>query len=226
MFYVMLENCPIVLARGVDIDNFLDVSPIISDNRELGVEVKRGPLDASLTYFWSSSDFGQRLVINADGIFDLRREAVEIEGLEINLGVETPVPGLKVAVGYSNLEGRVDTDGDGAVDDELDGSNISPDRLNLSANYESGPFSAVAQAQFYLSRKFDGQPNSADFEGYTLVNAQVRYETSMGAFSLSAQNLFDEYYIGYDSDTVRTTSDSRFYAGRGRTVTVGWDWRF
>lgn len=211
---------------GVDIDNFLDVNPIISDNRELGLEVKRGPLDTSVTYFWSSSDFGQRLVLNADGIFDLRREAVEVEGIEINLGVETPLPGLKLGIGYSDLTGRVDTDDDGVVDDDLDGSNISPDRFNLSANYQNGPLSAVAQAQFYLPRSFAGQPNDAKFEGYTLFNAQVRYETGLGAFSLSAQNLFDEYYISYDSDTVRTTDDARFYAGRGRTVTLGWDWRF
>ena len=211
---------------GVDIDNFLDVSPIISDNRELGLEVKRGPLDASVTYFWSSSDFGQRLVLNADGIFDLRREAVEIEGLEINLGVETPLPGLKLGIGYSNLDGRVDTDGDGAVDDDLDGSNISPDRLNLSADYASGPLSARIQGQYYLSRRFEGQPASADFEGYAIVNALLRYDTGFGAFSLAAQNLLDEYYVSYDSDTVRTSDNDRFFAGRGRTITLGWDWRF
>src|SRR3546814_1072773 len=45
---------------GVDIDNFLDISPIVSNNREIGVEVKRGPLDASATYFWSTSKNGQR----------------------------------------------------------------------------------------------------------------------------------------------------------------------
>ena len=215
-----------ITTPGVNIDNFLDVTPIISDNRELGLEVKRGPLDASVTYFWSSSDFGQRLVLNADGIFDVRREAVEIQGLEINLGVETPLPGLKLGVGYSNLSGRVDTDGDGAVDDDLDGSNISPDRLNLSADYSSGPLSARVQGQYYLSRRFEGQPASADFEGYTIVNALVRYDTGWGAVSLAAQNLFDEYYVSYDSDTVRTTDNDRFFAGRGRTITLGWDWRF
>jgi len=211
---------------GVDIDNFLDVSPIISDNRELGLEVKRGPLDASVTYFWSSSDFGQRLVLNADGIFDLRREAVEIEGMEINLGVETPLPGFKIGIGYSNLSGRVDTDGDGVVDDDLDGSNISPDRLNLSADYVDGAFSARAQAQYYLSRSYDGQPATAKFEGYTIVNALIRYDTEYGAFSVAGQNLLDEYYVSYDSDTVRTTDNDRFFAGRGRTLTLGWDWRF
>ena len=146
--------------------------------------------------------------------------------MEINLGVETPLPGLKVGIGYSNLNGSVDTDGDGVVDDDLDGSNISPDRLNLSANYQRGRFSARTQVQYYLSRSFDGQPASANFEGYTIVNALLRYETGFGAFSLAAQNLFDEYYISYDSDTVRTTDNDRFYAGRGRTVTLGWDWRF
>ena len=36
------------------------------------------------------------------------------------------------------------------------------------------------------------------------------------------QNLTDAYYLTYDSDTVRTNDDSRFYAGRGRTFTLSW----
>jgi iron complex outermembrane receptor protein len=32
---------------GVDIDNFLDISPIVSNNREIGFELKRGPVDSS-----------------------------------------------------------------------------------------------------------------------------------------------------------------------------------
>ncbi|NVL89339.1 TonB-dependent receptor, partial [Escherichia coli] len=54
---------------GVDLDNYLDISPIVSNNREIGVEAKRGPLDASVTYFWSSSDKGQLLIARASGIF-------------------------------------------------------------------------------------------------------------------------------------------------------------
>lgn len=52
---------------GVDLDNYLDISPIVSNNREIGVEAKRGPLDASVTYFWSSSDKGQLLIARASG---------------------------------------------------------------------------------------------------------------------------------------------------------------
>ncbi|WP_417591415.1 TonB-dependent receptor [Parasphingorhabdus sp.] len=211
---------------GIDLDNFLDLAPVVSNNRELGVNVKRGPLDASASYFWSSSKLGQRLVANADGISEVTRERTEIEGFEINLGVETPVPGLRLGVGFADTTGRVDTDGDGVVDADLDGINISPSRMNLSANYDSGPFTAYLQGQFYLPRKYDGQPSSEDFEGYEIVNALVRYQTDYGAFTLAAQNIFNKFYVTYYSDTAQSTSNSNYYTGRGRTITASWDWRF
>ncbi|MGH6633455.1 MAG: TonB-dependent receptor domain-containing protein, partial [Sphingopyxis sp.] len=71
---------------GVDIDNFLDISPVVSNNREIGFEAKRGPVDASAAYFWSSSDKGQLLITRPDRIFDVQRLRVEIQGLEVNLG--------------------------------------------------------------------------------------------------------------------------------------------
>ncbi|MEM9341332.1 MAG: TonB-dependent receptor, partial [Bacteroidota bacterium] len=211
---------------GIDVDNFLDLTPVISDNREIGVEMQQGIFDISLTHFWSTSKLGQRLVLNSDGIYDIRREPTEIKGLELNLGVETPISGLKLSLGYTRLSGRVDTDADNKVDADLDGGNISPDRVNLSADYINGPLAVSLQGQYYLSRSFDGQPDSADFEGYEIYNGLIRYETDYGAFSLAAYNLLNEYYVTYNSDTVRTNSDSRFYSGRGRTLTLGWDWNF
>ncbi len=227
---------------GVDLDNYLDISPIVSNNREIGVEAKRGPLDASVTYFWSSSDKGQLLIARASGIFDVQRQRVEIEGLEVNLGVKLPVPGLKASIGYAHLKGRYDADAvpDGKVDTDLDGTNISPDRINLAADYASGPFSARVQTQFYLSRRFDGKARTIDdanplhpqklfmndFGGYVLTDAHVRYQTGLGGLSLSVTNLFDKMYIDYSSDTRLPNDNTVFYAGRGRTFTLGWDYRF
>ncbi|WP_294051644.1 TonB-dependent receptor [Sphingomonas sp.] len=227
---------------GVDLDNYLDISPIVSNNREIGVEAKRGPLDASVTYFWSSSDKGQLLIARASGIFDVQRQRVEIEGLEVNLGVKLPVPGLKASIGYAHLKGRYDADTvpDGKVDTDLDGTNISPDRVNLAADYASGPFSARVQTQFYLSRRFDGKARTIDdanplhpqklfmndFGGYVLTDAYVRYQTGLGGLSLSVTNLFDKMYIDYSSDTRLPNDNTVFYAGRGRTFTLGWDYRF
>lgn len=227
---------------GVDLDNYLDISPIVSNNREIGVEVKRGPLDGSVTYFWSSSDKGQLLIARASGIFDVQRQRVEIQGLEINLGVKLPVPGLKASMGYAHLNGRYDADAvpDGKVDTDLDGTNISPDRINLAADYASGPFSARVQTQFYLSRRFDGKARAIDdanplhpqklfmndFGGYVLTDAYVRYQTRLGGLSLSVTNLFDKMYIDYSSDTRLPNDNTVFYAGRGRTFTLSWDYRF
>lgn len=216
---------------NVDIDTFLDISPIVSNNREVGVEVKRGPLDATATYFWSSSDKGQLLIANPGGIFDVQRLRVEIQGLELNLGVRMPIDGLRLSAGYAYLKGRFDSSvvPDGIVDSDLDGTNISPDRLNLAASYARGRFSGRVQTQVYFSRVFEGRVRDPrnDFGGYTLTDANIRYDTGrLGAINFSVQNLFDKQYIDYSSDTRLPTDPLSFFAGRGRSFTLGWDYRF
>ncbi|MEN3977242.1 TonB-dependent receptor [Emcibacter sp. SYSU 3D8] len=210
---------------GIDIDNFLDVSPVVSNNREVGVEVKRGWVTAGASYFWSSSKRGSLLVLNG-GVYDVERQRVAIQGLELNVKAETPVPGLDVSIGYAHLTGRTDSDGDGELDIDVDGANISPDRVNLTASYRSGRWRALVQGQWYLARGFEGGDPRNQFEGYMLIDAAVRYETGFGGVSLSIQNLLDKQYITYNSDTTRPTDNTRFFAGRGRTITLGWDYRF
>ncbi|HEY4547649.1 MAG TPA: TonB-dependent receptor [Pedomonas sp.] len=209
---------------GKDVDN-IDISPVVSNNREIGVEIKKGPLDASVSYFWSTSKKGQQLVF-VGGVYEVERQRVEIEGLELNVAVQTPVPGLTLSTGYAHLVGRADTNEDGKVDKDLDGANISPDRLNLAASYANGPISGRVQTQVFFSRKFEGDDPRNDFGGYTLTDATVRYATRFGGISLSVQNLFDKQYISYNSQVQRPTDNLRFYAGRGRTWTIGWDYRF
>lgn len=215
-------------APGVDLDNFLDISPIISNNREIGAEVKRGPVDASVTYFWSSSSRGQLLVARPDGIFDVQRQRVEIEGLELNLGVAMPIDGLRLSAGYAHILGRTDTNADDRVDTDLDGTNISPDRLNLAASFDRGRVSARVQTQVYFSRTFDGlvrDPRN-DFGGYTLTDAYLGYQVGPGRIILSAQNIFNRQYIDYNSDVRLPTDNLSFFAGRGRNMTLAWDMRF
>ncbi|HJV43592.1 TonB-dependent receptor [Caulobacter sp.] len=210
---------------NVDVDNYLAVEPIVSNNRELGAELKRGPFDASLAYFWSSSKLGQLLVKNAGGVFDVQRQKIAIEGLEANVKARTPVEGLDVSVGYARLRGRTDTNADGSLDTDLDGANISPDRLNLAADYQTGQWALRLQVQKYMSRNMQRALVKDDFEGYTLADAFVRYALPVGTVSLGIQNLFDKQYISYNSDTTSPAKD-KFYAGRGRAVTLGWETRF
>jgi len=214
-----------ITRAGQDIDNFLDISPIISNNKEIGVEGNHGPFKGSATYFWSTSTKGQLLVL-LNGVYEAQRQRIEIEGLELNLSYETPLPGLVLSGGYAHLKGRNDSNGDGKVDSDLDGANISPDRVNLAAAYAEGEITARVQAQLYLSRDFEGQPVGSDFGGYTVVDASIRYELPVGGVTLSVQNLLDNQFIDYNSQTQRLTDNQRFYAGRGRTLTVGWDYSF
>ena len=228
---------------NVDIDNFLDLEPVISNNREVGLEWTRGAVTASAAYFWSTSKKGSVLVLQ-DGVFNVQRQRIEIEGLELNANWRTPLPGFDVSAGYARLRGRTDSNDDRRLDIDLDGANISPDRLNLAANYASGPFSARLQAQFYLERDFDliaaepGTPvqqaveREQAFEGYALLDAYACYRTRFGDISLAAHNLLDKQFITYNSDTTRATVSAAaphavtgdnllYFAGRGRTFTLG-----
>ncbi len=210
---------------GVDLDRFLDIAPVVADNREIGVEVNRGPLVASATYYWSDSDRGQLLVLVGD-VFEVQRQRIEIEGLELNLSTATPIEGLRLGVGYAHLHGRVDTNNDGRVNADLDGANIGPDRLNLSADYTRGPVNVRLQSRTHFARRFDGGDPRNDFSGYHLLDGAVTVATDVGSFTLAAQNLLDRQYIDYNSDTQRPADNLRFFAGRGRSVTLGWLGRF
>ena len=127
-----------------------------------------------------------------------------------------------VAVGgsYAALDGRSASMDGGPIDRALDGANISPDRLRLWAEYAAGPLALRLQGQKFLARGFEGEDPRNDFEGYTLLDALVRYTADFGAVSLGVQNLLDEQYVSYFSDTQGPTDNLRYFAGRGRTATL------
>jgi iron complex outermembrane receptor protein len=202
------------------VDDFLDLQPIVTDNREVGVRVKRGPVDLELSYFESDSDLGSRLV-NVNGVYQVRRERTEIRGLEASAGLKVSAA-HRLEASYARVEGRSDTDGDDKVDTDLDGANISPDRLSLRwlARW-SERFDSQVQASYFFDRDFP-KPE-LDFHGYNLVDASVSYRLPVGRVSAGIENLFNEDYVTYFSQSAdSTTRDDRYFKGRGRTVTVGY----
>jgi iron complex outermembrane receptor protein len=208
-----------------DIDTFLDVAPVVTDNTEVGLEWSRGPVELSAAYFWSNADKGQFLVL-VGGVYEVQRQRTEIDGLELSARWQTPIDGLGLSASYAALDGRTDTNGDGNVDVDLDGSNIAPDRALLAVDFTRGAWSARVQGQAYLEREFQGGDPRNDFAGYELVDAWVGYAAPFGQLTLSVQNLFDEQYISYFSDTVAPTDDLRYFAGRGRVLTLGYQKSF
>jgi iron complex outermembrane receptor protein len=207
--------------NGVEIDDFLALEPVVSNNKELGLEWRRGTVNASASYWWSDSKLGSLLVRGADGFFSVLRQPIALEGFDLNADWRTPIKGLVVGGAYAWVRGRTDSNNSGRLDVDLDGANIAPNRLNLYAAVERGPLNARLTMRNYFARRFQGQPAANDFEGYTLFDALLGYRLGAHRVLLGIQNLTDLQYITYYSDTQGPADDLRYFAGRGRTFTLG-----
>jgi iron complex outermembrane receptor protein len=212
---------------GTRVDNFLDLQPVVTENREIGFRLNHGPFDAEISYYESDADLGSRLD-SVGGVYQIRRERTEIDGIEFTGGWQVN-DAHRLKLMYAQVNGESDTDGDGKVDTDLNGANISPDRYGASwqANWTDNLHSLL-QANHYASRDFD-QPG-LEFDGYTLVDAYMGYRLPVGEVSLGVENLFNRDYLTYYSQAANTgskvTRDGRVFNGRGRTVTLGYQVSF
>ncbi|WP_374515371.1 TonB-dependent receptor [Brevundimonas sp.] len=202
-----------------DVDDFLDLEPVITDNTEVGIEYRGERLELSAAAFRSEADRGALYVRRPSGDLEVERRATRIDGLELK-GLWRATDAITVGGSFAALDGRSASVDGGPIDRDLDGANISPDRLLLWGEYETGPLALRLQAQNFLSRGFEGEDPVNDFEGYALVDALVRYSADFGTVSLGVQNLLDEQYVSYFSDTQGPTDNLRYFAGRGRTATL------
>lgn len=215
-----------VSTPGQTIDDLVDLQPVVADNVEVGVNLHRGGLDVAASYFWSDSDLGSRILV-VDGVGQITRQKTEIEGLEVSANHHFE-SGVNVGLAFSRLEGRFDSDGDGAVDKDLDGRNIAPDRVNV---YVEVPLAADWRGRLQYARlrdrNFDGGLPQHDFDGYALVDAVITYrDATIGKFTLGIGNLLDKDYVTYYSQTLTYVNNSTYFAGRGRAVSLDWELKF
>ena len=121
------------------------------------------------------------------------------------------------------LKGQIDSAKDTRVDSDLDGANISPDRVVLSWTQSLGDaFSSRLQVARNGSRRFERLgAQVAAFDGYTTLDALLRWDTGRhGELTLGVENLLDRQYITYYSQTLGT--NATWFAGRGRTASLAW----
>lgn len=215
-----------VRTPGQNVEDLVDLQPVIADNIELGSSWRSGGLDLSASYFWSNSDLGSRIqVIGGAGV--IQRERTEIEGLEFSAAYAF-ASGGRLGAAYAALDGRYDSNGDGEVDRDLDGRNIAPDRLNLFAESPLfGGLSGRVQVSRLFDRRFDGGAPRFNFDGYTLVDLILSYDSEdAGRFTLGVANLLDRQYVTYTSQTANFINDRNYSSGRGRAFTLRWQGNF
>lgn len=217
--------------RGINqpnltVESFLDLKPIFTENAEMGLEFDAQQFNAQISYYVSESDFGQRLQANADGIFSVERERTEIDGIEFR--AEWLLSDSdNIALRYARTDGEYDSDADGHVDTDLAGQNIAPNRINLSWDRTwTQSLSSRVQLNRLLDRKFDNAAGvqTAEFAGYTTVDASVNLNLASGVLSLNAQNLTNVDYFTYYSQT--TPSNARYFKGIGRSVSLTYNLQF
>lgn len=204
---------------GQDVDTLLDLEPIVTDNYEIGTRFDWDRYGLELSYFESNSDLGQRFEADAQGNFQVQREKTEIRGVEVTGDMQLS-DAHELRLSYAHAEGKSDTDGDGSVDTKLGARNLSPDTLRLgwSAAWNDR-LSSHLQAGYYFDRSFDDP--DLEFDGYTLVDASLAYQLPVGRATFGIENLTDEQYITYYSQSA-LANDDLYFAGRGRTFTLGY----
>lgn len=213
--------------RGVstpdqNVDDLIDLSPIVTDNYEGGIRVNKEQFDFEISYYESNSDLGSRIVEN-NGLYTVKREKKEIHGLETSLSVRIN-PEHTVDAGYSYIQGKSDTDGDGSVDTKLTGADIPPNKLRLAwTAHWNDTVSSMLQANHAFDRSFDDE--DLEFDGYTLVDASLGYALPVGKVTMSVANLLNEDYFTYYSQSAYKNDDF-YFKGRGRTVTLAYALNF
>lgn len=207
---------------GQNVDTFLNLKPIVTDNIEVGTRYRHDHLDVELSYYRSSSEFGSRLERIGDDFF-MRRQKTVIDGAEAALGYRLDEQN-KVKLAYSYIRGRYDSTGDGQVNARLDGLNIAPNRLIASWSSDwNDQLSSFIQANYAFDRSFDDPKK--EFDGYLLVDASLGYRLPYGRLELAVANLFDKDYVTYYSQSA-LVNDERYFKGRGRTLTLGYSLDF
>ncbi|WP_018276943.1 TonB-dependent receptor [Teredinibacter turnerae] len=211
---------------GEDVESFLNLQPILTENSELGLEFDNGTINSQLSYYSSNSDFGQRLQRGNDGIYTVKREKTDVDGLEFQFGWAV-TNNDQLGVRYAQAEGRYDSDQDGKVDSDLGGTNISPDRVNLSWDRQ---WNADIHSRLQVSRLLDREVKNKEgettneFEGYTTVDFNVDLAVLAGTLTVAVQNLTNADYYTYYSQS--SPNDLRNFKGLGRSVSLSYQRKF
>ncbi|MHC3490596.1 TonB-dependent receptor [Pectobacterium brasiliense] len=204
---------------GVNLKNFDGFKPIVTDNVETGFRFKKDRFDLEASYYQSNAKLGERVVQNGD-VFSSQRQRTRIQGVEVTAGYQINEQ-HKVNASYAHMEGKYDSNSDGKLDKKLNGlNNVAPDRViaSWSANWND-KWSSFVQANYAFSRSFDDA--GLAFDGYLLMDAAVGYKLPYGRLNVAVANLLDKQYITYYSQAAQA-NDTRYFSGRGRTVTLGY----
>jgi len=207
---------------GQTVAGILELEAIVFDNKEVGFNWRGPVVTLGASYYESTSDLGASLSVDpVTQDFVLNRAPVKIKGYEATAGLNL-FDNWKFNALYSHTEGKTAAanNPNGPLNVEMGITNISPDKLSGSVQWDFVPSgSVILGATTLLGRDLnEGRAGEEHTHGYTLYDLTVNYDAAKwGAFSLGVENLTDKFYFLSFSqiDFFRN-----YFAGRGRTVSL------
>jgi iron complex outermembrane receptor protein len=216
-----------VRTAGQSVERLVDLQPIVTKNREIGLAWRGASGSLSASVYDSRSDLGSQIIVT-NGIGTVQRVPIEVKGFEF-AGQWRPLRELRLDATYARTRGRTAAAAGQPLDLDLGARSQGPDKLVLGAHWAFAPaWSAQLNAARWFSRdanvgKFSGTTSLEEhFKGYTVADLALRWASPWGDLGLGIENLFDRQYITYYSQSHYAGTNDDYYAGRGRTVTVSW----
>lgn len=206
-----------------DVKSILNLKPVITNNKEVGIDFANQQWEVHFAYYLSNTDLGSRLNKNANDIYEVKREKQEINGWDITANYRFTNE-LLVGASYAEIEGKYDSDNNGSTDTDLGGANIAPNKMMMFVESTLWGIDNRLQASHLFDKDFSGKAakenGSDEFKGYTLLDLYLAKQTRFGQFSLGVENLLNEKYETYFSQTDTSQSDKNYFAGKGRTYSL------
>ncbi len=206
-----------------------DLAPLITKNKEVGVNWRGAQAQVGASVYRSTSEFGSTLSVDPDSNdFILTRAPVEIEGFEFN-SAWTFNDQWKATFLYSRIRGQTQYYNGSGLTKEMGILDISPDKVNASLAWTPvDTFSATLGVSKTFDRDLrevfvnpaDGRTsrNEENTYGYALWDLSVKYDTgSFGKLSLGVENLFNKQYVLTWS---QLPGFQNYWSGRGRMYSL------
>ncbi|MGG6266601.1 TonB-dependent receptor [Leptolyngbya sp. AN03gr2] len=188
------------------------------NNYEIGLRGEWQNVQASISGFYNTSDLGTTF---AASFVDIIRAPEQIYGVEATLDVQ-PSKTWNLGLTASLVEGRIDANNDGDYENFLDGFRIPPLKLTAYVENETLP-GWRNRLQLLYSGSRDRFNNSSAFgrqavNDYLTVDFLTSVKIGSGTLQVAIENLFNTDYFPVVSQL--QTSDVQYLAGRGRSISV------
>jgi len=216
-----------VKTAGQSVDSLVDLQPIVTKNREIGVAWRGRSGSVSASIYDSRSDLGSQIVVS-NGIGTVQRVPIVVKGFEFS-GEWQALRELHLNATYARTRGRTASAAGQPLDLDLGARSQGPDKVILAGQWAFAPaMNMRLTAQHYLPRHVNVGVTSGttsleeNFAGYTVVDLAARWASPWGELGAGVENLLNLQYITYYSQANYSGGTDDYYAGRGRTFTLSW----